>query len=337
MKLTLFLFIVSFSVFAESRIPTNEESKEIDKLINSNNSLSQLIQLIENDTIDPMYSWFDGTKSTAGESTLFYKTVYYRFDPIKGYKGNLEENLKLIKLLISKGLNVNAIQPANLLNGVEQLPITSASDTCSIDLLNILLNNGMNIDLDKGAWLSTLRMSLEISNVNLKKNCEMISEFYLKNTNGLSLESIFDLFATLNDEVTFTRGDMVHKVLSAQSLATLSEKYGVNFNIEPTSSSAPSDEWFASFQEVLRRPMQNTNFKKSEVLALAWWNSQSDDLKQWACHYSTFNEVYDLLIINRADKDALLNFPASSLIGKKYRGFGSFAIDVFRPYCNSLK
>jgi hypothetical protein len=337
MKLVLFIFILSFSAFAESRIPTNEESKEIDKLINSNNSLSQLIKLIENDTIDPMYSWFDGTKSTAGESTLFYKTVYYRFDPIKGYKGDLEENLKLINLLVSKGLNVNTIQPANLLNGVKQLPITSASNTCSIDLLNILLNNGMNIDLDKGAWLSTLGISLNVSNDILKKNCQMISEFYLKNTNGLSLDSIFDLFASSDDDLTFSRGDMVHKVLSVQSLTSISEKYGVNFNKEPIGSLAPSDEWFARYLEVLDRPMQNTNFKKSEVLALTWWNEQSDDLKQWSCYYSTFNEVYDLLVANDANKDLLLNFPASSLIGKKYRGFGNFAIDVFRPYCNSLK
>ena len=342
MKLLLTIILTIFTVnsYAESRLPTEQEFEEINKTLDSNDSLRPIIKAVNENKLNPIYEWYGTVVSKPGRSSLFLGLLLKRFDVDSGYKGDLKENLELLELLINKGVNLNVKQPSNFLNTEDLIPLSFVSTSCSIDLLNLLIENGADPSLDSNLWIMSNYLSTsEKLSAPIRKDCALIAEYFLSNAKNLKPRTIHLQFGLNGEEEDFTGGENLRSYLSPSMIDIFNSNFGVKFSVEPTSE-IPSDEWYEQFLFYLKRPVSDDYFQDQRInykKANAWWENQSKDLKQWACYYSTFDEVIGLLVQAGQEESMLMTSPTILMASWRYRSYGVFSIKVFKPYCDSIK
>lgn len=349
--IVLLLFITS-AISAETKKETRDRLIVLQEQIEKSPSIQSIINNINNNLFDPIYT-FDtdsGLRNEPGFSGVFNSVIKNRLSVFKPV-GDQQENLELLKIVISKGIDVNKPQTLKAFAPVFAwvnpaypfYPLMIASEVCSIPAINLLLNSGASLSVSNDFWVPALHSynKLKGTQVEASNECRKASEFFLSKTTSFSAKEAYKQFSYdfETNDVSFIGGDVIADNYSPQMIALFAQKFNLKFSRRPMGDE-PDDVWFNEFRKHLERPAINDLFDdrfKYEDWAKAWWANQSSVMRSWACYYSTIDETLSLLIDDGADIDWLINRPASGNESWKYRGYGSFAVNTFREYCTSLK
>ena len=310
MKFTLIIFFVLYSMnsFSAGRLPTTEELDSFEKMINSDDSIDPIIRLIENGEIDPFFHYdpiLDGAVSSKNKTSLFNTVVIKRMNAFTGFKGIEQENIKLLKLLIAKGVDTNLVQSTSTITSADSkmfLPLQVASSSCSASVVSLLLEAGANPSANPNIWIFAFNRSQSDTDNSIKDKCRKISEYFLSKAPYLENSTVFSFFATPSSrrEMSFVGGDGIEYDFTPEMIRQFDIRFGVKISKKPTTNE-PDDAWFEIFLKHLERPAPNTRgddrpFAQSEDRAKEWWSELSADSKAWACYYSTFDEAIGFLL-----------------------------------------
>lgn len=354
MKTFLLVILLTSSV-----VSANDNSLMLQKAVSVSNeidhgqSLKNILNEINSNTFNPMFYVDDSQsgqriyKPSSNISPLFNRVVRSRMsiEDNDSMVGSQEENLDFLKLLIKKGFNSNTYQPVyvyGISSDYIQYPIFVASKACSIPVVNLLLQNGADASVDNRSWSGAYYTSLVQDEGKKKLDCQIIAEFMLSKAKTIATLDIYKQFGkgdpTSDKSASWIGGDVISENYSPQILDIIKNRFGVKFSKRPVSDE-PSDQWFEQFRKHLERPLMNGNYDvlKWEDFARAWFNSQSEDLKSWACYYSTFDEAVDLLVLDGNDEDLMSTCPAPGQPSGPLRCNGTWAVKEFRSFCKSIK
>jgi hypothetical protein len=328
-------FVLSSSVFA-ARLPTVNESISIENSLKKSSSIRDIINLINNNKIDPFYrdAGMDGYVASPGQSMLATALLKDRMK-LDAPLGSQSENLELLALLIKKGLNLN-IMHEEFSSSEKKSLLNRASSECATSAIDLLISKGADQAFEDFYWLNSLYKSFDYDagSINDTKCSGLVLKF-LDSAKGISLETAYR-FLSGGYNLTnnpFLNGSMLAEFLSEDIKAKLHDSFGI---IKP--STRPSkvnlgEQWFKNFKDRFGQPTSSTDVHGSNFY-LNWWPQYSAIEKAWACYFSSFDEMYPLLKDMGLSDDQIMHQPLTS----KYAAeFGEFAVKVFVPYCNSIR
>jgi len=329
-KFILTLAIFSTSVFA-ARLPTNEEGEDISSKIENNKSVSDLISLVKSDKLD-FISQFNSGKmiKTPGKSVFASSLIVERLNT-QSPKGNLQENLTLLSLIIDRGVDLNMKQTdqtskyggTGFWNGEATL-VTMAAEACSLDTIKLLEKKGADLGAETFNWArafnqATLRTS------PMDQPCKDVAEYLLSKSRTSDLNTIRSFLYSEAHGDKFLNGQDLDQSLSDNLKNQIFNTLNIKFSKLPDGE-APTQEWYEDFAD---------NFGKPFIDSSDWWARQDDNHKAWACYLSTFDEAVSGFNTIGMSNDWLTS---NSIGGPFIFGvFSKWMVNDFAGYCNSLK
>ncbi len=339
--------LFSFSVFS-ARVPTELEYNSYDVLFESEDSLKPLINLIKTNVLESNIAYNKKPIFVKGKSVFLTWVLAFRLNKVEGYRGSTTEALELLQLLIDKGVDINQPQPG-IIGDTQGIPLLLVADTCSTEAFNMLIKNKVDLSLYNNAFMNAINsQDFNYQNIPLAKECEDIAARLIPFTKSFDPQRIYKVMGHPESEetkfehpVVFYWGDNMDLLFSERIKGLLFTQFGIKFSKKPVGE-APTDEWYNEFKRKLGRTSPNNKFsdrpdQQHEDRLILWWNAQSDIQRQWSCYYSSFDEAVDLLLQAGVDKKWLTEQPDDPRAFWNFNGFGSFAVDNFRNYCNSIK
>lgn len=330
--LALSILFLTTSVFA-AKIPSEKESLDIINMIKKGQSIAPIIKSIRSNKLDPFYGFNLGPISTPGNSYLAAAILSVRMS-LNNPVGSEAENVELLRIIIDKGLSVNQKQSDGdwFMNNTL---LDLASRECNTSAVDLLLSNGADPKREDFYWTNSLYKSFnyELNSPNDMKCASMVLKF-LDTTDKISLETAYKFLSGRFDMVDnpLLKGAMLDIDLKPEIKEKLAEKFDVNPSPRPITEE-PSGDWFSVFKKHLGQPGSSSdrpgpdNYKN-------WWPQYSENEKAWACYYSSFDELYPLLLKIGLSEDQIMHQPLTSAYAS---AFGEFAVKIFVPFCNSLR
>lgn len=350
----LFSFLTlnfAFSSFAFAEYVPNE--LRIFRELLNNENIDSIVSSIENETLNPFYNLdYSGSEVkvnyTEGKSFLFSTILTNRLTP-PNIKGNINTNIYALDLIIRKGLNVKAPQPAHTspdspLSGIYILPVSNlASDTCNIDVINLMKSHDVDFSDLFNAFLPLRRSYSTDPGSREEKACNDVLKENIISGGNWNITSVYHFFngkMDLNDN-EFIDGALLDP-MPDDIKNLLRSKYGIVFSKRPNTIE-PDEKEFELMRDQLTfaEQDQEDTYKRSDVYWEKWWPQSSPDRKAWLCYYSSFDEAVSALKFagwSEADL-ASKNIPYTSWSNFKLKSppIGNFAVKTFVQYCNSIK
>lgn len=334
--LVAMLLIVSSTVFAAPRLPTDKEIRDIKTLLESNKSIQPLINAFKSNTITPFYE-FRGPETiyVPGKSrAVGYLMKRFSLDSPLGIES---ENLELLKFFLDQGLNPNIGQGSPYDTSEEISLMTLAAIECAVPAVDLLASKGARMDLEEDYWLITAGKGYQYdpgSNEDIR--CSSLTSRFLDSVEKLSLRSSYILFSGTFSRLSnrFMRGFMLYDGYTQEIKDKMTAKFELKPSKMPTSEER-SEKWFEFFTERFAYPSE-LNDQGGPDLYRNWWDKYTNEEKEWACFYSSFDEHYfQLKKLGYTDEEIM----TKKILGDVRYGaiFGRFAVEIFVPYCDSIR
>ncbi len=329
--LVIFALVLSSSVMA-ARLPTLEEIRKIDSILEKSNSLQPVIDLINQNKITPFYGFYKEPISTPGTS-LIASSLAKRLN-LDNPIGTEEENLKVFKMLSSLGLDFNKQKVEIGLN--ESSLLSYASNECSSSIFGLAKQANANLGAENSYWVKAMNRGFnyeENSKEDLK--CSSLALSLVDFANGMTLETAIRLFTGDIQRVNkYVSGQVLTNWIRQDLQAKLKTKFGIIPSPVPAGDKW-SEQWENDFVKMFPYPSVEDNEDGVYAHEL-WWDKYSPQEKEWACYISSFDEAYHVFkdVIGYTD-DQIMH---TNLTGA-YAGviFGEFVVKEFVPYCDSLR
>lgn len=246
-------------------------------------------------------------------------------------KGNKGDSLRLLEFILKSGANTNVVQHdgsnyrgSDFFNGNQTL-VTMAADACSLDTIKLLQKYGADLSQETFYWTRPLK-ELKVEN---SKPCIETANYLAKFNTSNDFYTLWSFLFPKSSGNSFLYGNDIDASIDDQLRTYFKDKLNITFSKKPNSNE-PSDDWYNDFQNRLSKP-----YGQDVDDTDTWWNSQSDDLKAWACYYSTFDEARSgFNKVGYTDDDMTKTAIGGPFIFKYY---SNFLVHTFSDYCDSIK
>jgi len=353
MKLLLSFFIINSIYSCCSFGDTGTLERTLSKEFTFNENIEPIVESIANDTIDPFFEFIlkDGNETVQrikGRSVLFSKILTDRLI-VTAPLGDEEANLKALKIIISKGLDLSNLQPSRSIksgpldeyNNIS--PSILASNTCNMNAINILKSHNVNFSNLFNAYLPLRRSYNTDPGSREEKACNDVLKENIISGGNWDITSVYHFF---NGKMELNNNEFIDGALldpmPDEIKTLLRSKYGIVFSKRPNTIE-PDEKEFELMRDQLTFAEHNHDdkYKSSGVYWEKWWPQSSPDRKAWLCYYSSFDEAVSALKFAGWSEDDLAskNIPHTSYTNFKLKSppIGNFAVKTFVQYCNSIK
>jgi len=301
-----------------------------------------------------------GSIFNSGRVSLWRQDVNERYsdDTIEFFKEAFE----------NKHVNLKAV------NSRGQSYLDLAADKCATPIVDIILQNGGE-ELVNEQWLTTAihgsfsYLSEEARNRCLDLSNKLFSIAENRNTlDQISRQTIFNLFYNFNNYLDQSDEDLGSERESSiqtsggfntgYQLAQLPENIRNNIEkifklkISPMPKSPKPQNIEKEFSFRFKEPglyfdeeteVKVGPFKKAKIkTGDYWWNRLDSAQKEWLCWISSADEAIENLLNSGFEKKDFVGLNITGRSGKTDGGremsvIGNWTVDVFYPYCKSLK
>lgn len=325
------LSFLSTSVFA-ARLPTADEGQVLFNKIKSSASIADIATLLKNDKLDLVSEFHKGSAiKKPGRSSYAASIIVDRMNTSKPV-GSISENLNILDLIISKGVDVNAVQTDNDKYvsqsdfwDAQSTLVTMAAEACSIEAIKLLEKRGADLGAETFNWARAFNQAT-LRSVPYDQPCKDVAEYLITKSNRSDISTIRSFLYSNTSNDNFLNGVDIDQSLSENLREEISKKLNIKFSKRPDGET-PSEEWYQDFADRFKTPFSNEG---------DWFSEQDDNHKAWACYLSTIDEAVAGFNSIGLSNDWL----TSNSIGDPFPSFAFFSkskVEYFTNYCNSIK
>lgn len=343
--LSLTLLMISATSFG-GNIPTTEEYRAIMDMIGSDVTLKGLIRDIKNGKINPITENEGGVIiSRPGRSGFGTSLINRRFN-VNNLIGDEKENLELLELIIKKGMGVNVLQPDFGDKLGEATPLERGALVCSMPAINLLLKNGADPTLEGFYFVRSHKKGIyfyeeeeEETIKRRREKCAEVTDFMLKKAGERPLSlwdtrEVFDSNKPNDLYMSLLNGWEIDQY-SDESKNIIHTKFGIKFSKRP-SGDEPSDEWWGDFKDGFESGAGTNIGGTLGDSGQKQWARFSNTEKEWACYYSTIDEIVTAFNKLGFDDNSLVSTDIFKT-GRFSLTLDQFSVYTFGRYCNSIK